>query len=93
MIYLLAYLAMTVAAARWLAPHILDSMSFGDPDSTEVVMSRALALCVGLLWPLVLLGVVAMWKAPKSRAQLKQDVAARDARIEELERELGIGQK
>jgi hypothetical protein len=92
-IYVLAYLAMTAVAARWLAPRMLDALESEAPDLSDIVVSRVLALSIGLLWPAVALGTLVMWKAPESRGQLKQKLAARDARITELEHDLGIGQK
>jgi hypothetical protein len=90
-IYLIVYLVMIAVTARWLAPHLLDEVAGDKPDRADVLVSRAMALLIGLLWPVVLLGALVMWRTPKSRGQLRQDLAARDARIAELERENGIG--
>ena len=80
-----------IATARWLAPRLLDNVAGNNVDPEDVVMSRVMALFIGLFWPLVVVGALVMWKAPKSDGQLKHELAERDDRIRELERELGIG--
>jgi len=86
------YLVGTVLAARWLAPRITDHMTFSRPaDRADVAAGRALALLIGLLWPFVLIGVLVMWRTPESHEQIKRERDDAQKRIQELERELGIG--
>lgn len=63
---------------------------YGEPDLMEKIGPRAIGMMVGLLWPLGLLGMLVTGHLPKTEGQLHQEIADRDARIDELERELKL---
>ena len=83
------YVAGFVFAARKISVAILNADP-GDNDAFDRTMSRALGALVALAWPAILVGALVTGKLPKTDKQLRADVAARDARIAELEREAGI---
>lgn len=86
-IYVVGY----VLSARKLSVVFLnDSELGGDGDPFDQVMSRGLGVLAALAWPAILLGALITGKLPKTDGQLRADLAARDARIAELEREAGI---
>ncbi len=57
----------------------------------EPVMIAVLGMLIGLFWPLALPTALIMWHPKKTPAELREQIDARDQRIAELERELGIG--
>lgn len=87
---LAVYLIGLVLTARKAAVALMDG-EFDAGTIEDSIAARALGLIVGLLWPLVVAGALATGRLPKSNGQLRDEVRQRDARIRELERELGIG--
>lgn len=90
-VLLAVYVAGYVFAARKASVTIMkDDVIGGDEDAFDRAMSRALGALVALFWPVILLGAIVTGKLPKSDKQLRAELAKRDARIAELEREAGI---
>jgi hypothetical protein len=63
----------------------------GDRELEDWAMIGIGGLFFGLLWPIILLGMLLFYRLPKTPADLEAEVEERDRRIRELERELGIG--
>ncbi len=59
-------------------------------EGFEAVLLAALSMMTGLFWPLALPVALVMWHPRKTPAELREQIDARDQRIAELERELGI---
>lgn len=62
------------------------------PDREDRAMTAMLAMLLSLMWPLVILGWI-LWRfvTPVTPGQRKAELDEREARIAQMERELGIG--
>jgi len=93
-----AYMAAFVVTGRAVVRFThLDDDSPRDPE--DRVLDSVLAMCCGMIWPLVLLAAAMLWKmrpTPAERAAALDErerlVAERERRTADLERELGIGE-
>lgn len=82
-----AYEVVAMAAARFAYPH-MDS----DPDDqVEKVLLAGMLLFFGQLWPLAAPVALILWKPRKTPEQVQAENEQMKRRIDELERELGIG--
>jgi len=59
-------------------------------DAGDLLEGRIMGFITGLFWPLVLVVAAVTGKLPKTDRQIRADLEARDERIRELERELGM---
>ena len=85
------YLVGVVFTARKAAYYFaVADADLGD-DVEMRAANRVMAFALGLVWPVAVVVAVVTGKLPKTPEALRKEVAARDARIAELERELGIG--
>ncbi|MEV4246987.1 hypothetical protein AB0J63_26685 [Streptosporangium canum] len=83
------YVTGLVITARKVASYGLNEDDCRDAE--DRLLARTMGFLAGLLWPLVLLMILITGRLPKTDKQLRQEHAEQAARIEELERELGIG--
>lgn len=94
----LAYVAGMVFTARKVAWWLLNDDVFDADDMADQTMLRLMGFLVGLFWPLAALVALITGRLPKTDQQIRDlltirdaDIAVRDRRIAELERDLGIG--
>lgn len=86
----IGYGVATLAAGRAAFYFIRADEFMAPDDGTETFLLGALAMITGLFWPLLLPLALVMWHPRKTPAELRERVQARDDRIAELERELGM---
>lgn len=86
--YVIAGLFVARKATIAIIAHL--DKDIGGADTEDRFMGRMMGLIAGAAWPLILLGAVIGWRLPKTDRELRNDLAARDRRIAELEREAGI---
>lgn len=84
------YMAGFVLAARRITVAADNSEGLKAEDALDRIGNRVIGVICGLFWPALLLGALVTGKLPKSARQLQADLDARDKRIADLERELGI---
>ncbi|MDH2424801.1 hypothetical protein [Sphaerisporangium sp. TRM90804] len=90
---LLAYLAGLVYAARRISWLLLNSDTPGSNDLEDRVIARLMGFLAGLLWPLIAVAVLVTGRLPKTDQEIRNQLRERDARIAELEHELGITER
>ncbi|GAA2691633.1 hypothetical protein [Nonomuraea recticatena] len=78
-----------IITARKATVMLLDDLVEHDDRVGDFVV-KVIGFLLGLVWPLALLVVLVTGSLPKTDKQIRAELAARDARIAELERELGI---
>lgn len=89
--WLILYAAGLVYTARKLPVALLNHASILDADDpVDVVAARVLGVLISLVRPVIAFGALITGRLPKTDAQLRTELAARDRRIAELEHELGI---
>ena len=84
-IYCAGYVLTARKAAPWLVRIMCtDSLPV---EATDRLFGRVLGCLVALLWPLVILGALITGKLPKTDQEIREELAAREQRISDLERE------
>ena len=95
----LAYAVVALIAARMIAGHLAwrmfnvdrakgySSRCLESPTGDQWFGAWCLALCLAVVWPLVVVAMLAPWRMGAER---EAQIAARERRVGELERELGI---
>lgn len=81
----IGYIIVSMFVARRVFVYM--GQEFIADDTGDRVMNAVLGLMVGVLWPLGIPVALIMYKPKKSQAEI---IADRDARIKDLEKELGI---
>jgi hypothetical protein len=92
LLILLGYLAGVVVGWWVLTPVLIDSVTYGNDEPTvgDRVFGSFTALAISLAWPIALpvyFMAIGRGKTPK---ELRREAEAREFRIRQLERELGV---
>lgn len=93
-ICLVAYCLITMLGARWaysaMRAYEISRSRYHEFDTEDAIANGVMALMAGVLWPVALVVAAVIYKPRKTPEELRDELAERDRRIRELEKELGI---
>lgn len=86
--WLIGYLVGFVVCMRMAYPRALDqgADAFGY-DWEGKALAGVMAVTAAMLWPMIVVGAIILWRPSKTKGQIKAESEARKAKIVELESE------